>query len=412
MYYQDDSVTLYHGKALDVARTLQDRSVDMICTSPPYFGLRDYGVEGQWGLEDSPAEYVENLRSLFAELRRVLADDGTVWLNIGDSYVGKPPGNVRGVSDRSGLNGAQTSERYRETLAAGMGTKRDTTGMGIAAKNLLGIPWRVAFALQDDGWIWRNTIVWSKPNAMPESVRDRLSTRWEPVMLFSKQARYWFDLDAIREPIVSTRADQLSWARDSKEAILPGRSGPSAVQHRNGRPGTTPSDTNPLGRNPGDVWEIPTTPFTGAHYAVMPRAVADRCVQAGCTPRRCTVCGHAPTPIVEAGDLVSSRDDPTVKQIASSADSGHVGTAATERSFAGGRHAMPRRERTTTGMTDCGHNAYRPGAVLDPFSGSGTTGLAAARYGKRYVGIDIDARSLDLSLTTRLAQGGLFEAAE
>jgi site-specific DNA-methyltransferase (cytosine-N4-specific) len=148
------------------------------------------------------------MRALFAELRRCLTDDGTLWLNIGDSYVSKPPGNVRGVSDRSGLNGAQTSDKYRETLTRGMGTKRDTTGMGLPEKNLLGIPWRVAFALQDDGWILRNAIIWNKPNAMPESVTDRLSGRYEHVFMFSKSRRYWFDLDPIREPV--TEYDGLS----------------------------------------------------------------------------------------------------------------------------------------------------------------------------------------------------------
>ena len=174
VFYSDDMVTLHHGDALDVARTLPDAAADCIVTSPPYFGLRDYGIKGQYGLESSPAEYVETMRRLFAELRRVLADDGTLWLNLGDSYSagghgGNRGGNLRSPHDR--IPGARVSVP------------------GYKPKNLLGVPWRVAFALQDDGWILRNAVVWNKPNAMPERVTDRLSGRYEFVFMFSKRAR-------------------------------------------------------------------------------------------------------------------------------------------------------------------------------------------------------------------------------
>lgn len=382
-YFTDDQVTLWHGNALDVARELATESVDCIVTSPPYFGLRDYGVPGtDWpavtyapmadmpemvvpamtcplGLEPSPTAYVAHLVLLFRELRRVLADDGTMWLNLGDSYSG---GN-----------------------------------RGLPGKNLLGIPWRVAFALQADGWILRNDVVWAKPNAMPESVTDRLSTKHEMVFMFSKRARYWFDLDAIREPhsdptrtAANAGRAATAWARSAPLGQAQNGSGPDGLgQHGSGR-------------NPGDVWAINTQPFAAAHFAVMPRALAERCIQAGCTPRRCTVCGHAPTKITEAGGLVSSRGPDDVANLRSQNDAGHVGTVASERDFSGGRTAMPRRERTHTGWTDCGHNSYRAGTVLDPFSGSGTTGLAAARHGRRYVGIDLNRDYLDLSLQTRL----------
>lgn len=318
-YYCDDSATLYHGDALTVAHELPRSSVDCIVTSPPYFRLRDYGIEGQYGLESSPAAYVETMRTLFAELRQVLADDGTCWVNLGDSYVSKPPGNVRGVSDRSGLHGAQTSEKYRDTLMRGTGTKRDTTGMGVAPKNLLGMPWRIAFALQDDGWILRNAIVWHKPNAMPESVADRLAQRYEMVFLFSKSRRYWFGLDMLRRPHALTTVEAASRARISYQA--PGQ--PENMKTRT---------MNAVGANPGDVWEIPTQPFSAAHFAVMPLELASRCIQAGCKPA---------------------------------------------------------------------------GVVLDPFSGSGTTGLAAAKHGRKYIGIDLNVEYLDLSLRTRLRQPGL-----
>lgn len=229
LYYTDDAVTLHHGHALEVLRTLPDQSVNCVVTSPPYFGLRDYGTPDQIGLEESPAAYIAALRDVFAEARRVLADDGTLWVNIGDSYVRQ--------------------------------------------KNLLGIPWRLAFALQDDGWILRNAIVWAKPNAMPESVTDRLSNRHELLFMFSRSRRYWFDLDPIREAsaTVPMRAADgrdrggYDGANNSKGA----RAGVERYGHLNGR-------------NPGDVWTIPTTPFPGAHFAVMAPELARRCVLAGC----------------------------------------------------------------------------------------------------------------------------------
>lgn len=320
IHYQDDQVTLYFGDALQVAYCLPDGAADCIVTSPPYFGLRDYGIDGQYGLEASPAEYVENMRALFSELRRVLADDGTLWLNIGDSY--QSSGGMEGV----GPNAAVGS-----TLRQAEGRTRPKSGL--PAKNLLGIPWRVAFALQDDGWILRNAIVWNKPNAMPESVTDRLSGRYEMVFMFSKQPRYWFDLDPIREPLSYAPGPDLPAIADDPIRYAPG------VKGQTGRAitGRRRTFTDNGGRNPGDVWNINTQPFSAAHFAVMPRELAQRCIMAGCKPG---------------------------------------------------------------------------GTVLDPFSGSGTTGLAAQALGRRYIGIDLNAEYLDLSLTTRLANAALdFEEA-
>lgn len=296
VHYSDHAITLHHGDSLEVLRTMPDASVNCCVTSPPYFGLRDYGEPGQYGLEASPAEYVETMRTLFAEVRRVLANDGTLWLNVGDSYSG-------------GLRGAYDPNH----LAQGVPTRRPVTE--IPAKNLMGIPWRVAFALQDDGWTLRNDIIWAKPNAMPESVTDRLSTRHEHVFMFSKARSYWFDLDPIREA--------LAYPNDAEVR----GDGAGYAWHQNiGR--ATHMGGHALGRNPGDVWTVPTQPFSAAHFAVMPAALAERCVLSGCKPG---------------------------------------------------------------------------GTVLDPFSGSGTTGLMAAKHGRKYVGIDLSRDYLDLSLRTRFA---------
>lgn len=312
-YYDDGTVRLLLGDALEQLRTLPDGSANMICTSPPYYGLRCYGVDGQYGLEATPAEYVETMRRLFAEARRVLAEDGTLWLNLGDSYVCSPKGSE---SKTNGLDGRSN----HRTTPAGSGGKN---GGGLTAKQLLGIPWRVAFALQDDGWLLRNEIIWSKPNAMPESVRDRLSNRHEHLFLFAKSPRYWFDLDAIREP--HTAPERKAGARAFRARDL------------NHERTATGAYTGPdaRGRNPGDVWKIATRPYPQAHFAVFPLDLPLRAIKAGCRPG---------------------------------------------------------------------------GTVLDPFSGSGTTGAAARQLGRKYIGIDLNPAYHDLA-KERFAQGVLdFDA--
>lgn len=305
-YYSDDHVTLYHGDAREVLAGMPEQSVDCIVTSPPYFGLRDYGVDGQIGAEISPAEFVAALVAVFREARRVLADDGTLWLNLGDSY--QSSGGMEGVGPNAKVGSAK-----RQAVG------RTRPRSGLPAKNLLGIPWRVAFALQEDGWILRNDIIWHKPNAMPESVTDRLSNRHERLFMFSKEPRYWFDLDPIREPHVSEPGREGENFMRGQKAMRP--VGPNSGSYSEG------------GRNPGDVWTIATQPFSEAHFATFPVALPERCIQAGCKPG---------------------------------------------------------------------------GTVLDPFSGSGTTGLAAARHGRKYVGIDLNRDYLDLSLRARLAQPSLL----
>jgi DNA modification methylase len=261
-YYQDDAVTLWHGDSLAVLSSLPDDSVDCCVTSPPYFGLRDYGEEGQYGLEASPAEYVETMRAVFAQVRRVLADDGTLWLNIGDSYY-----SGRG---NPGPNSADKKQAARR----GWVRPQDRCGVEWSSpKNLLGIPWRTAFALQDDGWILRNDNIWFKTNAMPESVTDRLANKHEHVFMFSKSRTYWFDLDVVRE--AAEPRNRPSDERGSHEAS---NSGTGLTLHNGHR------RPHEAGKNPGDVWALPTQPFAAAHFAVMAPKVAERCILPGCKP--------------------------------------------------------------------------------------------------------------------------------
>jgi site-specific DNA-methyltransferase (cytosine-N4-specific) len=246
-------------------------SADCIVTSPPYWAKRDYRVVGQYGHEPDPLGYVETLRSVFREARRVLADDGTCWLNLGDSYS----------------SGSLSATGLHAYLGPGLAS-RHAPGMG--TKNLLGLPWRVALALQDDGWILRNAIIWHKPNAMPESVRDRMSCRYELIFLLVKSRHYWFDLDPIRIPHATAhRTDTRRPPSKRTGGRRPGGARPpkygpyspeviGAQRYGTGRC----RSAHPKGRNPGDIWAIPTRPYLGPHFSAFPIDVPTRCIQAGC----------------------------------------------------------------------------------------------------------------------------------
>ncbi|GAA3624580.1 site-specific DNA-methyltransferase [Nonomuraea rosea] len=277
-YWTNNHSTLYLGDAREVLAELPAGSVDCLVTSPPYYGLRDYGVEGQYGQEPTPAAYVETLRATFREAWRVLADDGTLWLNLGDSYAANSDGWARGAD----YNPHQPAIRPRSRLA-------------VPPKNLLGMPWRVAFALQEDDWILRNAIVWHKPNAMPQSVLDRVSTRYEMIFMLVKQRRYWFDLDAVRVPNAGDpppaprEADETASApdgkyRDDQDAFRGKHYGTSM------RPtGQRHTAAHARGKNPGDVWSISTRPLRAAHFAAFPIDIPLRAIAAGCRPGG-TVC--------------------------------------------------------------------------------------------------------------------------
>jgi DNA modification methylase len=275
-FYSDEWLTLYGGDCREVLASLPADSVDCVVTSPPYWGLRDYGNEGQLGLERTPEEYVANMVAVFAEVRRVLKPSGTCWLNLGDSYASSPPGNTtKGVSGASTLHGVNgDSGRYRDTLSQSVQTKRNTVVGGLKPKDLVGIPWRVAFALQADGWYLRSDIIWSKPNPMPESVTDRPTKSHEYLFLLTKSARYYFDADAVREAHAPSTVERghLPKGRSAKERE--GRYGMNNIAERS-------YIDNPAGRNIRSVWNIATRPYPGAHFAVFPPELPERCIKAG-----------------------------------------------------------------------------------------------------------------------------------
>lgn len=272
--------TVYTGDALDVLRGLPDGSVNCCVTSPPYYALRDYGMDGQIGRESSPKEYVSRLTEVFAEVRRVLRPDGTLWLNLGDTYAG------RGEEE-------------------------------IKPKDLIGIPWMAAFALRDDGWYLRNDIIWMKENPMPESVKDRCTRCHEHIFLFSKSKQYFFDYKAISEPVTESTKERLKRGiagSNKYGAPIPGQPKVQTINLPREHGSISDGDINPL-RSKRDVWIVNTVPFKGGHYAAYPPKLVESCILAGCP----------------------------------------VG-----------------------------------GVVLDPFMGSGTTGMVAKQHDRHYVGIEIN----------------------
>lgn len=274
----------YFGDCLETLRRMPDGLVQTCVTSPPYFGLRDYGHAGQIGLEPTPDEFVAKLVTVFREVRRVLRDDGTLWLNIGDSYASNP-------ASGGAQSGKMTGGEHKRTP----GERKYQRPDGCKPKDLIGIPWMLAFALRADGWYLRQDIIWHKPNPMPESVRDRCTKAHEYIFLLSKSPRYYFDNDAIREPWEGEAAKAV--AMGSKEV---GQRGINASARRGladnqttqfkkqGHSGYFGADgkclLNPLGANKRSVWKVATRAYKGAHFATYPEELVEPMVLAGCPP--------------------------------------------------------------------------------------------------------------------------------
>ncbi len=265
--------TIINANSLHIP--LADKSVNCAVTSPPYYGLRDYGVSGQLGLEPTPEEYITNMVAVFREVWRVMRDDGTLWLNIGDSYCGSTSETPSTRENSPIARGTILSQEMR----AGRGDRtRAIIQSGIKPKDLIGIPWMLAFALRADGWYLRSEIIWHKPNPMPESVKDRPTKSHEQVFLLTKNARYYFDQEAVREP----HSESSGGWQNRKKNGLP-TNNPEDNIHSNYLDITqTFRAKNPAGRNIRTVWTIATQPTPFAHFATMPGKLAERCILAGC----------------------------------------------------------------------------------------------------------------------------------
>jgi len=295
------TVRIINADAMEGLRLLPDESVHCVVTSPPYFGLRDYGIDGQIGLEATPQEFIDRMVAVFTEVRRVLRADGTCWLNLGDSYCN---------ADKWGGGAANTGKHVRKdgSLPSGAVRRKWSALEGIKPKDLMGMPWRVAFALQDAGWWLRSDIIWSKPNPMPESVTDRPTKAHEYVFLLTKSERYHYDAEAILEPaspntharlsqdvqnqIGSTRANGGAKTNGNMKAVARNIGVGSNARPRKAAPNGSGTKNNPsfdaamaimpIMRNKRSVWQVPTYSFSEAHFATFPPELPEICIKAGC----------------------------------------------------------------------------------------------------------------------------------
>ena len=249
------------GDCRNILPTLEAKSVQCVITSPPYYNLRDYGVTSQIGQEATYQEYIENIVDVFREVKRVLKDDGTVWLNLGDSYAG------------SGQGGNLDKNKKLKSMTP----LKQTPLAGLKKKDLIGVPWRVAFALQEDGWYLRQDIIWHKPNVMPEAVKDRCTKSHEYIFLLSKHKNYYFNAEAIKEPVVSIKGNNKTFRNGG--VYTKGQSYFNSKKIEAETHGNKPNESGK--RNKRDVWTIPTHPYKGAHFAAFPLKLVIPCVLAG-----------------------------------------------------------------------------------------------------------------------------------
>lgn len=355
------------GDCRETLRALPDKSVHCVITSPPYFGLRDYGVDEQIGMETSPREFVESMLAVFREVHRVLRDDGTLWLNLGDSYAGSGKGR-----NADGSANVDPNSKQATSLGTILGTLHKSTPDGLKPKDLMGIPWRVAFALQEDGWYLRQDIIWHKPNAMPSSVTDRCTTAHEYLFLLTKKPRYYYDSEAVKEPA--------AYAGDNRGARGDSRRG-TECNSMSGSTGTH--------RNKRSVWSINTKPYKGAHFATFPTTLVEPCVKAGTSERGCcATCGSPYIRLTEKGEPIMHKESPEGADQHEFKTGSLRGTRMEDGSSL--KQVVP---TITVGWEKscvCETDEIVPCTVLDPFAGSGTTLAVSKSLGRYSIGCELN----------------------
>lgn len=404
------SRAVIHGDSLKVLRTLPEASVHCCVTSPPYWSLRDYDVPptiwgdgwvGCLGLEPTPELYVEHILEVFDLVHRVLRRDGTLWLNIGDCYAaGGRGGDTGGKSTLQGSKQHQQESKHAgNRIGSRSSFRRDRqprgdvahkAAPGVKSKDLVGIPWMVAFALRARGWYLRSDIVWAKTNPMPESIRDRPTKSHEYVFLLAKAEEYFYDADAVRERDGGKSAGNTQ----RKHRVDHGGN----RQLRNAHQGFAVPWQSGGGRNRRSVWTLPTSPFPGAHFATFPPRLVEPCILAGTSAHGC--CSMCGAPFQRVVALGAER---LAQKLANGcnadgtyhgkATKGYAAAGAQDPSAVKARILEGMRERITVGWRPtCRHTLrdLEPCVVLDPFHGSGTTGMVAEKHGRSYIGIELN----------------------
>ena len=387
---------LLQGDCTKVLATLPAASVQCCVTSPPSWGSRDYGAGGQLKLEETTEAYISNMVLVFREVWRVLRDDGTLWLNLGDSYAGVA-GNARG----EGAGGGQ--ERVKSMGFGALPKRKDLEG-GLKHKDLAGIPWRVAFALQADGWYLRQDIIWHKPNPMPESVADRCTKAHEYIFLLTKSAKYFYDSEAVKERGAMVAGDSAgSSQRDTQETHGLG-GGNSGINLAKQKLAAELQEKGYSTRNKRSVWTVTTKPFRGAHFATFPPDLIEPCILAGTSENgQCPKCGKSWKRIMEkigvsTYEKMGGKNGGYKKMRDESMRRGETGVGDTRDSNGNivWYEATPKKFVGWQPDCACGLDPIAS-VVLDPFSGAGTTGLVAVQHGRRYIGIELNPDYLEMS---------------
>ena len=398
-------ITFLQGNCLDKIQELDDNSIDCVVSSPPYWGLRDYGVEGQLGLETTYQEHIKNIVEIFRAMKPKLKETATIWLNYGDSYAAT-------------VNGTKVKDIKNDDR--GFVDKPFSTIQGVLKpKDLVMIPNRIAIALQDDGWWIRSEIIWHKPNPMPESVKDRPTSAHEKIWLITKSKKYYYDADAIRVPQKQdsiARAGRDVWKNNKTDSGNYSIPNVDSAKKLNQKVLDTVAEGKIPMANKRNVWTVTTKPFKGAHFATFPKDLIEPCIKAGCPEKICVECGKPYIRKIKIGNYNKEYQ----KSCGGNVDGKYTGKST--KNYKGAKAQNPSetkkrileslKEKIDLGLhknCECNTQDYKPGIVLDPFGGSGTTGIVSKHLKRKAILIELNEEYISIAKKRINKEFGLFK---
>lgn len=387
---------IYNADCLEGMKQLPPNFIDCCITSPPYWALRDYGVDGQLGLEPTFEQYINQLCDIFDEVKRVLKDEGTCWVNLGDTYSGSCQGASKKTKERieegkiENLGSAQT---YLKKYGHALTQKPPSAKTSVPDKSLCMIPFRFAIEMVNRGWILRNTIIWHKPNCMPSSAKDRFTVDFEYLFFFTKSNKYWFETQY--EPYQQSTFLRAQYGIKSLK-MATGIHGGMTIENQK-KAFKKIREGKKIGRIKRAVWRIPTRPFKGSHFATYPENLVETPIKSGCPEYICQKCGTPRTKIYEGKSeqafniRIQDVKKGKIKYFDRKATQKEINEYKDQTHYAGEGIKFK-------GYTDCGCQAdFKPGIVLDPFMGAGTTAIVAKRLGRNFVGFELNPKYVEIA---------------